>query len=230
MRVKFLFVISVLFAAGCADPYPGPDKQGGGMLEGAAVGAGTGAVTGFQVGAGTGPGAAVGAGVGAIAGGISGMVKDQEEEDLLALSSATRRERERAYVHEILRDHYKKRLELHPTRDIYPADLFFEGDDVKLRNSAVPIVRELAYSTRHRLPWSRMVIAAYVKASDKKSEYAQHLAEKRSRAIFDEFVRLGIEPRRLQARAVIIDAPILIDPDDNPGRYNQAIELIPVDR
>ena len=230
MRVLLTILLISVFLLSCAEPVPGPDKQGGGMLEGAALGAGAGAITGFQVGAGTGPGAVVGAGVGAVAGSIRGLVKDQEEEDLLALSAATRQERERAIVHEVLRDHYKRRIELHPTRDIYPADLFFDGDDVKLRPSALPILREIAVGTRHRLPWSRIVIASYVKAMNDKSEYAQHLAEKRSRAIFDQFVRIGLEPRRLEARAVIVSAPLLIDPDDNPGRYNQAIELIPLDR
>jgi len=39
-----------------------------------------------------------------------------------------------------------------------------------------------------------------------------------------------VEPRRLETRAVVVDAPVLIDPNDNPTRYNQAIEIIPVDK
>ena len=111
---------------------PGPDKQAFGTLQGAATGAGAGAVTGFQIGAPTGAGALVGAGFGAVAGGIQGIMQDQSEEQLLALSTQTRRERERAMVHEVLREQYARRLELHPTRDLFPADLFFSGDDVSL--------------------------------------------------------------------------------------------------
>ena len=69
-------VLVLLLLAGCVGPYPGPDKQGAGLVQGAAVGAGAGAVTGSQLAAGTGPGALVGAGVGAVAGSIQGFAKD----------------------------------------------------------------------------------------------------------------------------------------------------------
>lgn len=223
-------LIGIALLSACAPAQPGPDKQGEGMLQGAVLGAGAGAVTGFQVGAGTGPGAAVGAGFGAVAGSIQGFVRDRTEDSLMALSAETREERRRAIVHEILADQYARRMELHPTREIYPADIFFAGDESRLRKCAVPLVRELANMNRERMPWSRLQIVAYSKSKDTDSVYAGYLAERRAEAIINHFIKAGIEPRRLEAKALIIDAPLLIDPDDYPGRYNQAIEIVPLDR
>jgi outer membrane protein OmpA-like peptidoglycan-associated protein len=121
-------------------------------------------------------------------------------------------------------------MELHPTRDIFPADIFFRGDSTKVCPSGVQIIKEIAKLNEFRLPYSRLIVAVYVKATDAESPYAQHLTDQRSRAIVDQLVRAGVEPRRLQTRAVIVDAPILIDPLDDPTRYNQAVEIIPVDR
>lgn len=81
-----------------------------------------------------------------------------------------------------------------------------------------------------RLPYSRLVVAVYAKAATPESAYAQHLTEKRSREFVNQLVRAGVEPRRLETRAVVVNAPVLIDPLDNPTRYNQAVEIIPVDR
>ena len=230
MRYFVLLSVIISLSACSTKPYPGPDKQGAGEISGAATGAGAGAVTGFQLGVGAGPGAFVGAGLGAVAGGIQGFANDQQEENLLSLSAQTHRERETAMVHEVLNDHYRRRMELHPTRDIFPADLFFDGDNVRLRPEARALVKALAHMNKERLPWSRLAVTSYVRASDNKSFFAKHLAEKRAREICDYMIRGGLEPRRLVPRAVIIEAPVLIDPDDAPGRYNQAVELIPLDR
>lgn len=212
------------------EPLPGPDRQAEGTVEGAMAGAGAGAVTGFQVGAGTGPGALVGAGLGAVAGGIQGAFQDRADDRLLKLSAASQRERERAYAQEVLQDQLKRRLELHPTREIYPADIFFRGDETRLRAEAYPILKELARLNKDRLPWSRLVVAVYVKSNDLESTYAEHLAEHRSREICDALVRAGIEPRRLETRSVLVKEPVVRDPHDRPDRYAQAVELIPADR
>lgn len=229
--IRYLLVVILLLAcSGCAPATPGPDKQFSGILQGAATGAGTGAVTGFQVGAGTGPGALAGAGLGAVAGGIQGAVDDTLEEELLDLARRIKRQQEMARVHEILSEHYQRRLELHPTRDIFPADLFFHGDEYKLKNSAVPLVHELARMNKTRLPWSRLVIAAYARASDPESVFAKKLTERRAQELGDHFIRAGLEARRVSTRAVLIKEPILIDPHDDNNRYNQAVEIIPLDR
>jgi len=232
MKEHLLFGLLVIgMMSACAPhPYPGPDKQFEGTLQGAMSGAGAGAVTGFQVGAGAGPGAALGAGIGAIAGGLQGLAQDRIDDDLLGLSAKAREERERAYAQEILSEHYKRRAELHPTRDIFPADLFFIGDEVKLRPGAGAIIKEIARMNKERLPWSRLVVAAYVKANSPDSAFAWHLAQRRSRELCDCLIREGLEPRRVQTRAVVIKEPVLIDPHDRPDRYNQAIEIIPIDR
>jgi outer membrane protein OmpA-like peptidoglycan-associated protein len=230
LSVRSFAVVCMCLMCGCAGPQVGPDKQFVGTVEGAATGAGAGAVTGFQLSAGAGPGAAVGAGLGAVVGGIQGIIQDMQEEDMLRIAAETRQEREKAYVHEVLADHYKRRLELHPSRDIYPADLFFNGDEGKVKRSAVPLLKEIARLNKRRLPWSRLVIAAYAKSADSESEYGQTLCQLRARAIGDYLVANGIEPRRVQTRAVLLTEPLLIDPADSPTRYNQAIEIIPLDR
>ena len=195
------------------------------------TGAGAGAITGFQLSSVTGPGVAVGAGFGAVAGGIQGLIQDKNEEHDLKLAAELKKERERAYVHAILEEHYKRRLELHPTRDIYPADLFFLGDQANLKKESHALVEEIARLNKERFPWSRLVIACYAKSIDPESEFTQTLCERRSRDIADNLVRGGLEPRRLVTRSVIIDSPLLVDPlDQDAGRYNQAIEIIPIDR
>lgn len=218
-----------LFLFACAGPTPGPDKQFEGTLRGAASGAGAGAVTGLHIGAGTGPGALVGAGLGAVAGGISGYGRDRVEDEMLAISARTRAARQVGYAHEVLGEHFKRRMELHPTRDIFPADIFFYGDEYRLRSDAKGLVREIVRLNKNRLPWSRLAVTAYVRSTDPKSPYAKDLARKRAKAIGNMMVRSGIEPRRVIAQAVVIDEPLVIDPHDDPERYNQAVELIPLD-
>ncbi len=228
---KAAFIASVVLLTSCvAEPVPGPDKQVASGLSGAVTGAGAGAITGFQLSAGAGPGAAVGAGVGAVAGGIQGFFQDQSEETLLELEARAHNEREKAWAHEVLNQQLKRRMALHPTREIYPADLFFYGDEAKLRPEAKVILMEVARLNKERLPWSTLVVAAYVKSEDTESTFAKYLAERRAIEIGDCLVKGGIEGRRIQTRAVLMPAPLLIDPKDKPDRYNQAIEFIPLER
>ena len=220
----------MVILASCAGPTHGPDKQFAGAFEGAASSAGAGAIYGIQTGAGSGVGAVVGAGVGAVAGTIQGFAQDQLEEDLLRISADARVERERAVAQQIISENYKRRLELHPARDIYPADLFFSGDNTRLSDLGVVLLKELAHMNEQRLPWSRFAVASYVRANEKESLFARYLAEKRALAIGDFLVREGFDARRVVARGVVMEGPILIDPHDSPERYNQAIEFIPLDR
>ena len=219
------------------DPRPGPDKQGLGMMTGAASGAGAGAIAGFQMAAGSGPGAVVGAGFGAVAGSIRGMAQDSTEDQVMALTNETQAERERAVAHEILEDQYKRRMALHPTRDIFPADLFFAADSAKLRPGAEALIDELARINSRRLPYSRLVIAVYTKAREvspsgepQKSEFARYISETRAREIVNHLITAGLEPPRLEAKGIIVAAPIVIDPHDDPLRFAQAVEIIAVDR
>lgn len=222
-----IILISIL--AACAGPMPGPDKQMAEAGAGAAAGAGAGAVTGFQLGSGTGPGAFVGAGIGAVAGSIRGAIQDSQEEQQLQFAAQSRDVRAQAWAHDIIREQYQRRLELHPGREIYPADLFFTGDGAQLKPGAQSLIREIARLNERRLPWAKLVIASYAKGNDTAS-WPQDVAGRRAKAIFNQFVQAGIEPRRLEARAVMVDAPVLLDPHDDPLRYNQAIEIIPVDK
>lgn len=230
MRRQRFIPLLVFVLCQCAPATPGPDKQFVGAATGAASGAAAGAVTGFQVGSGTGPGAFVGAGLGAVAGSVRGAMQDTSEESMLDLAARTREQRSIAWAQETLQEQYQRRLELHPTREIYPADLFFFGDSAKLRPDAGALVQELARMNKTRLPWSRLVIASYARGSGSKSGYAFDLAKRRSLELFNRFVHAGIEPRRLEARAVVLDSPLLIDPHDDPLRYNQAVELIAADK
>ncbi len=228
-----LFSLGLFLLSGCAPmpstPKPGPDKQSIGTFYGAAIGATSGAITGAAVGSSTGPGAWVGAGFGAVAGMFKGLGIDLVEEDQIRREEEERNLREIAWVHEVLNEHYARRLELHPNRDIFPADLFFAGDGVKLNDEGQVLARELAYLTKNRMPWSRIVIASYATSADSESSYASFLTERRAQAIATQFVQSGIEARRVLTQAATLSEPVLIDPYDTPGRYRQAIEIIALD-
>jgi outer membrane protein OmpA-like peptidoglycan-associated protein len=216
---------------GCSrKPIEGPDKLFTGQALGALEGAGAGAVTGAQVGAAAGPAAAVGAGFGAVVGAIHGAVTDANEEVALKTQAAIEDEQRRAAAQQALSEHYKRRVALHPSRDIFPADLFFSGDSVAMCEDGISIVREMAKMNEFRLPYSRLVVAVYAKSATPESEYATHITERRAKEFANQLIRAGVEPRRIQTRSVVVDAPVLLDPLDNPTRYNQAIEIIPVDR
>lgn len=234
--MKRKFALSILFVSlfyGCSpfstQPAPGPDKQGEGLLYGASVGAGTGAITGAQFAAATGPGAWIGAGLGGVMGMLSGLGIDLLEEDQIIKKEQTQCLRDVTWAQERLAEHYARRLELHPNRDIFPADWFFRQDSAEFTPGGELLVEMLADLTQRRIPWSRIAVAAYNTASDPESSYAKHVTKKRAEAIAVAFIHSGFEPRRVVAQSVVIPEPVLIDPDDNPGRYRQAIELIPLD-
>ena len=210
-------------------PKPGPDKQFSGTLAGAASGAGAGAVLGAQLTSPTGPAAVVGAAFGAVFGMFSGIGVDLIEENELARLRELQELREKTWVQEVLTEHYQRRLELHPSRDIYPADWFFSGDSVELRAEAGPLLREIGKLSEERMPWSRMLVAAYATSRDKDSQYSQYLTKKRAEAVAVALVRAGIEPRRVLTQGLTLSEPILIDPDDHRDRYRQAIEIIALD-
>jgi outer membrane protein OmpA-like peptidoglycan-associated protein len=225
-----LFGLGLLFASACSSkPVEGPDKLFSGTGVGAIEGAGAGAITGAQLSAGAGPGVAVGAGFGAVVGMIQGAMSDGAEAQEMKLAAELKREKKRTFAQEVLAEHYKRRKAIHPSRDIFPADVFFSGDSVKMCSSGVSVVEEIARMNEFRLPYSRLVIASYAKATSP-STYADHLTEERAKEFVNQLVRAGIEPRRLETRVVVTDAPVLIDPFDNPTRYNQAIEIIAIDR
>ncbi|HMO02345.1 MAG TPA: hypothetical protein PKD37_06175 [Oligoflexia bacterium] len=229
-----LFTIFLAFSGlliACAPtPHRGPDKTFESELSRAALAAGAGAVTGFHLGVGAGPGAAVGAGLGAVAGAFHGFFRDRMEDRMALLMRETEHERRRAIAQEILSEQMKRRVEIHPTREIYPADIFFVGDSIKLRPEGKYVVAEMARLYKERLPWSRLVIAVYTKTLDEQSGYARFLAEGRCKEIILYLVKNGIEPHRLESRPMTIPAAVLVDPLDYPDRYNAAIEIIPVDR
>ena len=79
------------------------------------------------------------------------------------------------------------------------------------------------------MPWSRLVIAAYNTSTDPNSLYPRHITQKRAEAMALVFIKNGIDPRRIQTKSVVLNGPVLIDPYDNPARYNQAVEVIALD-
>lgn len=231
---RTILLAAALAAAGCtlfsASPEPGPDKQWVGTVTGGALGAGAGAVTSFNLISNAGPGAWVGGGFGAVFGAFTGLGFDLIEENQITRLYEEEELRARAFVQELLAEHYQRRFELHPSRDIFPADWFFDGDEVELKPEAKILARELGVMTKRRMPWSRIIVAAYVTAADKDSTYAQYLTKRRAEEIALQFVKSGIEPRRVLTQGYTLMEPVLIDPDDDPSRYRQAIEIIPVDR
>lgn len=224
-------VLTQALAACSRQPVYGPDKMFSGTAVGAMEGAGAGAVMGFQMGVATGPGAAIGAGFGAAAGAIHGAMRDSTEELEIETSKTLALESRRSVAQQILADHYRRRMAVHPSRDIYPADLFFEGDSAKVCARGVGILEEIARLNKQRLPYSRLIVAAYAKSvGGEESSYIQHLTDKRSRALVNQLIKAGIEPRRLETRSVIMEGPLVIDPQSDPTRFNQAIEIIPIDK
>lgn len=220
-------------AIGCSpftlDPVPGPDKQAVGTYGGAALGAVSGGVIEKQLYGSITQGSFIGAAFGAIYGLFSGLGVDLLEEDALRRFDELRKAREMAWVQEVLAEHYARRLELHPNRDIFPADWFFETDHSELRPEAVVLAQEVGKLAQRRAPWSRIVITAYVTTPSHDSTYAQYLSKKRAQEIALQFIRAGVEPRRVLTESLTIDQPILIDPEDHPDRYRQAIEIVAVD-
>ena len=207
----------------------GPDKQGTGLLYGAALGAGSGAVTGAQMAAGAGPGAWVGAGLGGFFGMLNGIASDILEEDQVGREEDLQCTKQKLWVQEVLSQHYARRLELYPNRDIFPADLFFRADNAKLRKEGEMLAQAVTGMTKNRLPWSRILIASYATANDASSSFAKYLSEKRAQALATQFIHAGVEPRRVLAQGVVIQEPLVVDPHDSPGRYRQAVEIIPLD-
>ena len=212
------------------EPVPGPDKQGSGVLYGAASGAGAGAIIGANLTAATGPGAFIGAGFGALFGMMSGIQVDMLEENEIDRIIEQRELRELSWVQKVLIEHYSRRLEIHPSRDIYPADWFFAADSNTIRPEARRLVEEIGKSTRDRMPWSRVVVSVYSTAADSDSSYADYVTRRRSEELSTAFVSAGLEPRRIIARGVTLPEPILIDPSDAPDRYKQAVEISYLDR
>jgi outer membrane protein OmpA-like peptidoglycan-associated protein len=234
--MKNLIISLFLVVSGTSCGYrAGPDKQGGGTLQGVATGAVSGGITGAQIATTTGPGIWIGAGLGAVAGAAQGMAADSMEQDQRRLGREIYQEAEISKAHQILAEHYERRLRVHPTRDIYPADYFFNTDERSLNEVSKALVEELARLNKDRLAWSRLRIINYIKSNEIGSSstvnaYATQLALDRSKAIMNEFVANGVEPRRIEALAMIVDRPLVLDPEDSLGRFNQAVEIIPIDR
>jgi len=229
---QYLIKISIIIFifSSCTKFYPGPDKTFSNGATGAVTGGAAGAVTGFQIGSGLGPGAVVGAGLGFAAGAVHGLVRDRQEVQLKNLQNETVEEKRKAIAQKLIMENYERRMRLHPSRDIYPADIFFVGGSATLRSCAKDLIAQIVELNKDRMTWSRFAVTSYVKSLDHTNEYAINLAKDRAISIANELIHKGFDQRRIENRAVLIEAPILIDDNDHPARYNQAIEFIPIDR
>jgi len=225
-------IIITLLLPGCADyskPIPGRDKQGAGLVSGALMGAGSGIITGAQFGASVGPGAFIGMGFGALWGSLQGLGLDLlEDEDFRILLEVAKTDDEVLAQYTLL-EHIEIKSELHPGRDIFPADIFFENGDVKLSRNGAAVARLVTGILSRRSPSSRLEITSYIVSRDKKSTYAKFLGKKRNNAIGITLVGAGIEPRRLVFKTVVVDNPIVIDKYDSRNRYAQALEFALMD-
>jgi len=220
----------LFFVSGCMIPRKGPDKEANGRLVGALTGAGAGAVTGFQLGAGTGPGAAVGAGFGALAGGVRGAVQDAQEDEELRLAGVIKKAEQRSTAQHLIAEFYNKRIQWHPGRDLYPADVFFEEDKFKLSDSGKAVIDEFGIMNKERFPWSRFGVVVYVKSKLQDTGYAKYLAEHRALEIANRLIRSGLEPRRVEAHGKVVSEEVFRDPDEVGQRYAQAVEFMPLDK
>lgn len=226
-KITMLFPLCCGFLL-CCSPKLGPDKQAYGAAEGSASGALTGAVTGFQVGSSTGAGALVGAGFGALAGAVQGHSQDALEHALILISNEIQKTKEEAFAEEVLAMQLRRRNALFPSRDIFPADIFFRSDERQLSPEGKAVLRVIYRLNKDRLPWSRFGIASYILSNSPDSSYARHLSRKRGRAIGDYLVSLGMEPRRLSIVSAIRTEPLVKgSPEDE--RFGHAIEFFPKD-
>ena len=230
-KYPLVILFAVIFSS-CADyskPIPGRDKQGAGLLSGAIMGAGSGMITGGQFAASVGPGAFIGMGFGALWGSLYGLGIDVlEEEDLYILSQVARNEDEVAAQY-ILLEHFELKSELHPGRDIFPADVFFKKDEVSLSRSGNAVAQVFSKMLAKRNPASRIEIIIYQVSKDENSTYAKYLGRKRGVAVGNALVKAGIEPRRLVFKSITLDNPLVFDQYDRAERYYQAVEFALVD-
>jgi hypothetical protein len=230
MRFKFFVVLLILVS--CADyskPIPGRDKMGAGLLSGAAFGAGSGAITGAQFTASTGPGIWIGMGFGAVWGGLQGLGLDILEEEDLRIIYQVINTSDEVWAQYAILEHYDLKNDLHPGRDIFPADLFFAGSGTKLTEKGEAIAKVFVESLVCTRPSSRIEITVYNVSKDIKSSYSSFLGRKRADSLARILVDSGIEPRRLVTRSIILDNPLVIDPFDSPDRYYQALEFALLD-
>ena len=211
-------------------PVSGPDKEIQGTLLGAGLGAGAGAAAAHTLTNAAGPeGAMIGMGFGAFYGWLTGLSHDLIEENQLYRTDQKKVLQDVAWAQDLLTQHYQRRLELHPSRDIFPADWFFDGDSSELRPEAEVLVNQIAHMTRKRMPWSRIVIASYSTSSSPDSQYSTFINKRRASSIARGFITSGVEPRRVFTKSITMPNPVLLDPYDDPFRYRQAIEIIPLD-
>ncbi len=223
-----LLIPFALFFSACSGstkPIAGPDKQGLGLITGGLLGAGSGMITGAQLSAPSGPGVVIGALFGAVWGSLHGLGIDLIEEEELRLLEEVDRLHEDIWVQNVLLMHYEKKNEIHPDRDIFPADEFFIGDRVQVSRSGKLLARAIARKYMMANPSSRVLITSYQASHGEDSFYSSYLGKRRAQAIAREFVSAGLEPRRFVLKSVRLGSPLVDDPYDIPARYTQAVEF-----
>jgi outer membrane protein OmpA-like peptidoglycan-associated protein len=161
---------------------------------------------------------------------VRGAVQDAQEEEELRLARAIEQAEQRSAAQHLIAEYYNKRIQWHPARDLFPADVFFEEDKVVLSDSGKAIVDELGIMNKERFPWSRFGVVVYVKSNRKDSTYATYIAEHRALEIVNRLIRAGLEPRRVEAHGKIVSEEVFRDPDEVGQRYAQAVEFIPLDK
>ena len=228
---KILPIILVLLSS-CADysrPIPGRDKQGAGLISGALLGAGSGALTGAKYSSTMGPGMWMGAGVGAMWGALQGLGLDLLEEEDLKILQEVALTQDEVWAQYALLEHYETKRDLYPGRDIFPADVLFEGSSVNLNSKGEAIVQGMVQALSEKYPSSRVEITVYQVSKDKNSAFASFLGRRRGNAIARALVKIGFEPRRMVMKSLLLDQPLVIDPYDSPDRYLQAVEFALLD-
>jgi outer membrane protein OmpA-like peptidoglycan-associated protein len=165
-----------------------------------------------------------------LAGGVRGAVQDAQEEEELRLARVVKQAERRSMAQHVIAEFYNKRLQWHPGRDLYPADVFFEEDKIVLSDNGKAVVDEFGIMNKERFPWSRFGVVVYVKSNQKDSSYAKYIADHRALGIANRLIRAGLEPRRVEAHGVAVSQEVFRDPDEIGQRYAQAVEFIPLDK
>ena len=226
-------VLCLLLCSSCSNferkLVPGPDKAGAGLVEGAALGGASGVILSNALGSAAFPALAIGAGLGATFGMISGTGADIVEEESIAQRLEFAALKAETSAQSKLAEHYHTRIRLHPSRDIFPADQFFDSDTSKLSAEGKDLSILIGKVIGSERPWSRILVATYVTSKGEDNQFALQVTKKRAEAIGQAFLEAGVDPRRVVAKGFPLDKPILRDNSDKYGRYNQAVEFILLD-
>ncbi len=192
--------------------------------------AGGGALAGAKLGVGALPGAGVGLASAALISAIQSFVINRTDDSLLRLENSLKTAKYSSTGQQLLLSYWEIRNKYFPSRDIFPAEFFFEVDSTNLSSLGKGLLQEIYLLNKDRFPWSRFGIISYVTTTDDRNNFSKDLAVKQVRVIGSYLISLGLNPRRVSASASLTDRPLVQTNDPNIDKmFFNAIEFVPLD-